>query len=162
MTREIERKFIISKIPNSLPKIKIKQGYLQTDKDRTVRIRSTSDQKGLLKNILTIKGPSSKNGMSRLEYETSIPNKNAKELFNLCYKPLIKKTRHIYMYEGMKWELDEFHGANKGLLIGEIELETESIVFVKPNFLLEEVTGQKKYYNSMLLMNPFCEWGKKT
>ena len=66
------------------------------------------------------------------------------------------------MYEGMKWELDEFHGANKGLLIGEIELETESIVFVKPNFLLEEVTGQKKYYNSMLLMNPFCEWGKKT
>ena len=91
MTREIERKFIISKIPNSLPKIKIKQGYLQTDKDRTVRIRSISDEKGLLKNILTIKGPSSKNGMSRLEYETTIPNKNAKELFNLCYAPLIKR-----------------------------------------------------------------------
>ena len=162
MTREIERKFIISKIPNSLPKIKIKQGYLQTDKDRTVRIRSTSDEKGLLKNILTIKGPSSKNGMSRLEYETTIPNKNAKELFNLCYAPLIKKTRHIYMYEGIKWELDEFHGANKGLLIGEIELANESIVFVKPNFLLEEVTGQKKYYNSMLQKYPFSEWEKNS
>ena len=115
MAVEIERKFILSKIPNSLPKLEIKQGYLQRDKDRTVRIRAVTNLKGIIKNILTIKGPSSKSGMSRFEYETSIPNKNAKDLFKLCYNPLIKKTRHIYISGGMKWELDEFHEANKGL-----------------------------------------------
>lgn len=71
---EIERKFILSKIPDSLPKLKIKQGYLQTDKERTVRIRSVTDLDGLIKNILTIKGPSSENGMSRFEYETITSN----------------------------------------------------------------------------------------
>lgn len=158
MTVEIERKFILSKIPNSLPKLEIKQGYLQTDKDRTVRIRSVTDSDGFIKNILTIKGPSSENGMSRFEYETIIPNKNAKDLFKLCYKPLIKKTRHIYIFEGMKWELDEFHEANKGLLIGEVELKSESTKFEKPNFIIKEITGQKKYYNSMLQRDPFINW----
>ena len=162
MTIEIERKFILSKIPNSLPKLKIKQGYLQTDKERTVRIRSVTDLDGLIKNILTIKGPSSENGMSRFEYETIIPNKNAKDLFKLCYKPLIEKTRHICIFDGMKWELDEFHEANKGLLIGEIELKRESVNIKLPNFILEEVTGQKKYYNSMLQKYPFSEWEKNS
>ena len=157
---EIERKFILSKIPNSLPKLEIKQGYLQTDKDRTVRIRSVTNLDGLIKNILTIKGPSSKNGMSRFEYENIIPNKNAKDLFKLCYKPLIEKTRHIYIFDGMKWELDEFHRANNGLLIGEIELKSESVNFKLPNFIVEEVTDQKKYYNSMLQKYPFSEWEK--
>jgi len=160
MTIEIERKFILSKIPNSLPKMEIKQGYLQTDKDRTVRIRSVTNYDGLIKNILTIKGPSSENGMSRFEYETIIPNKNAKDLFKLCYKPLIEKTRHIYIFDGMKWELDKFHAANKGLLIGEIELKSESVDFKLPTFILGEVTGQKKYYNSMLQKYPFSKWGK--
>ena len=157
---EIERKFILSKIPNSLPISEIKQGYLQTDKNRTVRIRSITDSDGFIKNILTIKGPSSENGMSRFEYETSIPKKNAKDLFSLCYKPLIEKTRHIYIFDGMKWELDEFHEANKGLLIGEIELKSESVNFKLPNFILEEVTGKKKYYNSMLQKYPFSDWEK--
>ena len=75
---EVERKYILSKIPKSLPKLEIKQGYLQTDKERTVRIRAVTNLKGIIKNILTIKGPSSKSGMSRFEYETIIPNKNAK------------------------------------------------------------------------------------
>lgn len=158
MSKEIERKFILSKIPRSLPKIKIKQGYLQSDKNRTVRIRSIIDLNNNLKNILTIKGPSSPSGMSRFEYEINVPNKEAKELFKLCYQPLIEKIRHIYMFKNMKWELDEFHGGNNGLLIGEIELASESMKFERPSFVLEEVTGQSRYYNSMLQKNPYTNW----
>ena len=158
MLKEIERKFILSNIPKSLSRLKIKQGYLQSDKNRTVRIRSLLDSKNNLKNFLTIKGPSSANGMSRFEYEILIPDLEAKELFKLCYHPLIEKTRHIYMFKKMKWELDDFHGLNKGLLIGEIELASESMKFERPNFILEEVTGQSRYYNSMLQKNPYTNW----
>ena len=79
-------------------------------------------------------------------------------LFKICHKPIIEKTRHIYIYKDMKWELDEFHGENRGLLIGEIELKSESENIEVPEFILKEVTGEKKYYNSMLQKNPFKMW----
>jgi adenylate cyclase len=158
MSKEIERKFVLSTIPKGLPKLKIKQGYLQSDKNRTVRIRSVISQKAESTYFITIKGPSSSSGMSRFEYETIIPNNDAEKLFNLCFLPLIIKNRYIYMYDGMKWELDSFSGENKGLLIGEVEIDNENIDFEKPDFVLEEVTGESKYYNSMLQKKPYNNW----
>ena len=157
MSQEIERKFILSKIPKNLPALKIKQGYLQLDKNCTIRVRSTSSSKGS-KNTLTIKGPTSLNGMSRYEFETELSESDAISLFKICHNPIIEKTRYIYLYDSMKWELDEFHGANQGLLIGEIELESETEKFNIPNIVLKEVTGEKKYYNSMLQQSPFNSW----
>tara|TARA_B100000287_G_C20268771_1_gene637086 strand:+ start:109 stop:585 length:477 start_codon:yes stop_codon:yes gene_type:complete len=157
MSQEIERKFILSKIPKNLPALKIKQGYLQLDKNCTIRVRSTFSSKGS-KNTLTIKGPTSLNGMSRYEFETELSESDAISLFKICHNPIIEKTRYIYLYDSMKWELDEFHGANQGLLIGEIELESETEKFNKPNIVLKEVTGEKKYYNSMLQQSPFNSW----
>ena len=149
MPQEIERKFILSKIPKNLPALKIKQGYLQLDKKCTIRVRSTISSKGS-KNTLTIKGPTSASGMSRYEYETKLSKLESSNLFKICHKPIIEKTRHIYIYKNMKWELDEFHVENQGLLIGEIELERENMKFDMPDIVKEEVTGQSKSYNSML------------
>ena len=162
MPQEIERKFILSKIPESLPNKKIKQGYLQLDKNRTVRVRSVIEPNNKISNLLTIKGPSSVSGMSRFEYEITIPDDVATDMFKLCYKPLIEKTRHIYIHKDMKWELDEFHGENQGLLVGEIELKSESEKIEEPEFILKEVTGEKKYYNSMLQQNPFKRWKEQS
>ena len=117
MSIEIERKFVLSSIPEGLPKLKIKQGYLQSDKNRTVRIRSLINQNNKATYYITIKGPSNSSGMSRFEYESIISNDDAEKLFDLCYLPLIIKNRYIYMYEGMKWELDSFCGDNKGCLL---------------------------------------------
>ena len=157
MPLEIERKFILSKIPKDLPTLKIKQGYLQLDKHCTVRVRSAISSKGT-KNTLTIKGRTSASGMSRYEYETKLSKPDSINLFKICHKPIIEKTRHIYIHKDMKWELDEFHGENQGLLIGEIELKSESENVEVPEFILKEVTGEKKYYNSMLQKNPFKMW----
>ena len=157
MSQEIERKFILSKIPKNLPALKIKQGYLQLDKKCTIRVRSIMISKGT-KNTLTIKGPTSASGMSRYEYETKISNEDSINLFKICHKPIIEKTRHIYIYKNMKWELDEFHKENQGLLIGEVELERENIEFDIPDIVKEEVTGQPKYYNSMLQKRPYKTW----
>ena len=157
MSIEIERKFILSEIPKDLPALKIKQGYLQLDKKCTIRVRSTMSSTGS-KNTLTIKGPTSLNGMSRYEFETELSKTDSINLFKICHKPIIEKTRHIYIHRDMKWELDEFHGENQGLLIGEIELKSESENVEVPEFILKEVTGEKKYYNSMLQKNPFKMW----
>jgi adenylate cyclase len=158
MSIEIERKFVLSSIPEGLPKLKIKQGYLQSDKNRTVRVRSLINQKNKSTYYITIKGPSNSSGMSRFEYESILSNNDAEKLFDLCYLPLIIKNRYIYMYDGMKWELDSFSGDNKGLLIGEVEIVNENIDFQKPEFVIKEVTGNPKYYNSMLQKNPYNNW----
>ena len=158
MSVEIERKFVLSSIPEGLPKLKIKQGYLQSDKNRTVRIRSIINQSNKATYYITIKGPSNSSGLSRFEYESIISNDDAEKLFDLCYLPLIIKNRYIYMYDGMKWELDSFCGDNKGLLIGEVEIVNENIDFEKPKFVIKEVTGNSKYYNSMLQKNPYNNW----
>ena len=157
MPQEIERKFILSKIPEHLPTLKIKQGYLQLDKNCTIRVRSSISSTGI-SDTLTIKGPSNSSGMSRYEFETKISNEDSINLFKVCHKPIIEKTRHIYIYKNMKWELDEFHEENQGLLIGEIELERENMKFDLPDIVKEEVTGQSKYYNSMLQKRPYKTW----
>jgi len=157
MPQEIERKFILFEIPKDLPTLKIKQGYLQLDKNCTIRVRSSISSTGV-NDTLTIKGPSNSSGMSRYEFETKISKEDSINLFKICHKPIIEKTRHIYIHKNMKWELDEFHKENQGLLIGEIELERENIEFDIPGIVKEEVTGQSKYYNSMLQKRPYKTW----
>ena len=102
MPQEIERKFILSKIPKDLPALKIKQGYLQLDKNCTIRVRSTISSSGA-ENTLTIKGLTSTSGMSRYEYETELSKDDSINLFKICHKPIIEKTRHIYIHRDMKW-----------------------------------------------------------
>ena len=158
MPNEIERKFIVSHIPNDLKNKRITQGYLQSEKHRTVRIRIVSDNSNNETAYLTIKGKSNSAGTSRYEFEIQIPIDEATHLIEMCDKPLIKKTRHIYNTGNVKWEIDEFHGANNGLLLAEIELLRENQKIVLPEFVVKEVTGLKEYYNSMLQKNPYTTW----
>jgi adenylate cyclase len=157
MANEIERKFLIKSLPEDMSGTTMRQGYLQPEKERAVRIR-TVEKDGAKKGILTIKGMGSKSGMSRYEFETEIPVPDADHLLSLCDQPLIEKTRFKYDHEGLTWEIDEFHGVNEGLVVTEVELESEDQQFNKPDFVGEEVTGQVKYYNMMLLKNPFSTW----
>ena len=158
MTKEIERKFLVSYIPEEAIGIEIKQGYLQTEKHRTVRIRTIVENTGLKKSFLTIKGVSNEKGTSRYEFETEIPFNEATYLLKLCDSPLIEKTRYIYKSDNEKWEIDEFHGKNKGLLLAEVELSNENQKIKLPDFIIEEVTGINKYYNSMLQKSPYTLW----
>ena len=135
----------------------MRQGYLQPEKERAVRIR-TVEKDGSKKGVLTIKGMGSKSGMSRYEFETEIPVPDADHLLSLCDQPLIEKTRFKYDHEGLIWEIDEFHGVNDGLIVAEVELESEDQQLNKPDFIGDEVTGQIKYYNMMLLKNPYTAW----
>ena len=159
MGKEIERKFLVSFLPGGMSGTIMRQGYLQPEKERAVRIR-TVKKEGSKKGVLTIKGMGSESGMSRYEFETEIPVPDADHLLSLCDKPLIEKTRYKYDYEGLTWEIDEFHGDNDGLVVSEVELESEDQQFKKPDFISEEVTGQVKYYNMMLLKNPYKTWRK--
>jgi len=157
MANEIERKFLIKSLPDDMSGITMRQGYLQPEKERAVRIR-TVEKDGSKKGVLTIKGMGSKSGMSRYEFETEIPVPDADHLLSLCDQPLIEKTRFKYDHEGLIWEIDEFHGVNDGLIVAEVELESEDQQFNKPDFIGDEVTGQIKYYNMMLLKNPYTTW----
>ena len=159
MGKEIERKFLVSFLPEGMGGTNMRQGYLQPEKERAVRVR-TVQKDGSKKGFLTIKGIGSESGMSRYEFETEIPVPDADYLLSLCDKPLIEKTRYKYDYEDLTWEIDEFHGVNDGLVVAEVELESEEQKLKKPNFIGEEVTGQVKYYNMMLLKKPYTTWGK--
>jgi len=154
MGKEIECKFLVSFLPEGMSGTTMRQGYLQPEKERAVRVR-TVEKDGSKKGVLTIKGMGSESGMSRYEFETEIPVPDADHLLSLCDKPLIEKTRYKY-----DWEIDEFHGVNDGLVVAEVELESEDQQFEKPDFIGEEVTGQVKYYNMMLLKNPYTTWEK--
>jgi len=156
MAQEIERKFLVKEdfTPFYEEKIYIKQGYLSIVPERTVRIRIT-DKKA----FITIKGKASKTGISRYEWEKEINITEANELFNLCEYSLIEKTRYIIPTKNnLYFEVDVFYGDNKGLVIAEIELPSENTIFEKPSWLGKEVTGIEKYYNSMLVKNPFVNW----
>jgi|TARA_B100000959_G_scaffold153412_1_gene160907 adenylate cyclase len=157
MANEIERKFLINALPEGMSGTTMRQGYLQPEKERAVRIR-TVEKDGSKKGVLTIKGMGSASGMSRYEFETEIPVSDADHLLSLCDQPLIEKTRYKYDHGGLVWEVDEFHGVNDGLVVAEVELESEEQTFDKPDFIGEEVTGQTKYYNMMLLKNPYTTW----
>lgn len=154
MAVEIERKFLVKDFSWMLG-VKGKlycQGYLVREKERTVRVRRVEDRA-----FLTVKGVS--DGPSRLEYEYEIPVADGQELLdNLCEQPLIEKVRYLVPYAEMVWEVDEFRGVNKGLVVAEIELLSPEQEFEKPPWLGDEVTGDLRYYNSILSMRPFSTW----
>lgn len=152
MAIEIERKFlIVGDAWRSAPAVYFCQGYLNRSKERTVRIRVAGEQ-----GYLTIKGATS--GVSRAEFEYEIPLADAQQMLTLCDGPLIEKYRRKISYEGMLWEVDEFLGENQGLVVAEIELESEYQKFAKPDWVGEEVTQDARYYNSNLSAQPFCKW----
>jgi len=154
MPKEIERKFLL-KNDNWISEITsqeiIKQGYLSTKKERTVRVRIFGE-----KGFLTIKGETV--GMTRLEFEYEIPVQEANELLQLCEKPLIEKERFIVLREELKWEIDIFKGENEGLKLAEVELEEESQAVDIPDWVGEEVTFDRRYFNSSLVKLPFKQW----
>lgn len=153
---ETERKFLVkdgSYKDGAVKSYRIKQGYIAHDGGNTVRVR-VRDNEG----FLTIKGPSA-NGMSRAEWEIGISLADADSLLQLCHGGFIDKTRHIVPCgEDLFFEVDEFHGDNEGLVMAEIELPQEDTAFPKPAWLGEEVTGDKRYYNSYLTRCPFKSW----
>ena len=153
---EIERKFLVNSnafIEQSFAKFKIAQGYLSSNPDRTVRIRTKND-----KAFLTIKGKSSENGLWRFEWEKEIEIQDAENLLLLCEKGIIKKTRYNIQTSTQIIEVDVFHDENDGLIMAEIELKSEEEFYEKPNWLGKEVTGNIKYYNANLSTNPFSKW----
>ena len=156
MNIEIERKFLVlndAYKQESFKKTKIKQGFLNSNKKRVVRIRLTDDTA-----FLTIKGISDTSGISRFEWEKEIFIDEAKQLLSLCEKGMIEKTRFYIQKGNHVFEVDEFLGDNKGLIVAEIELSTKKEKFIKPTWLGKEVTGIKKYYNSKISKHPFKDW----
>ncbi len=156
MAKEIERKYLL-KNENWKPlvqkKIIIKQGYLNSNPERIVRVRISND-----KGMLTIK---SKNiGITRQEFEYAIPFDEATELIKLCEKPIIEKVRNIVHLDTQVWEIDEFGGENEGLVLAEIELESETTKVSIPSWIGEEVSSDAKYYNSNLIKHPFKRFCK--
>lgn len=155
MPQEIERKFLIRGQfkQDAVKYLTIKQGYISTVHGITVRIRIKDD-----KGYLTIKGGTNASGTSRYEWEKEIPFVEAEELLSLCDSGQIEKTRYFIPAGNFTFEVDEFHGENQGLLMAEIELESEDDVFPRPEWLGVEVTGDYRYYNSHLAKNPFTRW----
>lgn len=156
MHLEIERKFLVLNntfIKESYKQYRIVQGFLNSHKKRTVRVRIINE-----KAFLTIKGKSNKKGTIRFEWEKEITVNEAELLLNLCEKGVIKKTRYLVKSENHIFEVDIFEEKNDGLIVAEIELKNENELFKKPNWLGKEVTGDIKYYNSVLSSNPYCFW----
>lgn len=154
MAQEIERKFrVMGEFRHLAHKsIHMVQGYIASGR-RTVRVRISDD-----KAWLTIKGPSTNGGLTRYEWEREISLKEALELIQLSEGATIEKRRHIVEYEGHTFEVDEFEGENSGLIIAEVELQSEDEEFEHPEWLGREVTGIKRYYNSHLRAHPYREW----
>lgn len=156
MPLEIERKFLVKSDAfkaEASSAIRITQGYLSSVPERTVRIRVKGD-----KGYITIKGAASESGMSRFEWEKEIPTEDARNLLSLCERGLIDKTRYLVKAGTHTFEVDEFYGDNAGLTLAEIEPASEQETFCKSSWLGEEVTGDPRYYNSMLMKNPFKNW----
>ena len=154
MAQEIERKFRVANDDwraMATSSSSLKQGYLSSSAEATVRVR-LEDNLG----TLTIK--SKTKGITRNEFEYAIPAQEAKELLIICSGPLIEKTRYRIPQENHTWEIDVFEGDNDGLIIAEIELTSEDDYFVKPQWLGEEVSGDSRYYNSNLATHPYVNW----
>jgi len=153
--QEIERKFLVTGEFRTLAtkSTRITQGYLSSVPERTVRVRIKGD-----KGFITIKGIGSDSGASRYEWEKEIPVSEVDELLKICEPGVIDKTRFLVPAGKHTFEVDEFHGDNEGLIVAEVELASESETFEKPVFLGQEVTGDVKYYNSMLMKNPYKRW----
>lgn len=157
MPKEIERKFLVKGDAwRELASGEVyRQGYLSSTKERTVRVR-TAGKNG----YLTIKGINVR--ATRREYEYPIPLKDADEMLDkLCQRPLIEKNRYRISYRGLTWEVDEFSGENKGLIIAEVELSDENQDIELPEWIGREVTGDAKYYNANLVQYPYSQWKKE-
>lgn len=153
---EIERKYLVTSLEflNEYSiKNEIAQGYLNSNPERTVRIRIKGN-----KGFITIKGIGSESGVSRFEWEKEIEIEEAKSLLKLCERGVIEKTRYEVKSGKHIIEIDVFHGENNGLILAEIELENENEAILKPNWLGTEVTNDERYYNAYLSQNPFKNW----
>ena len=155
MAIEIEHKFLLANddwrkaVQTS---VKYKQGYLSSQPTSSIRVRIADQQAWLNIKSATI-------GTQRLEFEYEIPLHDAEAIINtLCGKPLIEKIRHFVLHEGNTWEIDEFEGDNKGLIVAEIELSEVGEDFAKPNWLGAEVTHELRYYNNNLAIKPYSKW----
>lgn len=154
---EIERKFLVKGDGYkqlAFDSSRIKQGYICSERGRTVRVR-IRDSRG----YLTIKGPSGNGGLSRYEFEKEITFDEATQLMALCEPGIIDKRRYLVKSGSHTFEVDEFYGENEGLVMAEVELGSEDESYEKPDFIGEEVTGDRRYYNSQLRRNPFSVWG---
>lgn len=153
-TVEIERKFLVRGRgwKARAEGVLLRQGFLAADPQRTVRVRIAGDRA-----FLTVKG--AQQGMSRPEFEYQIPLPDAEQMLELCRPLLIEKKRYSVPFQGMTWEVDEFYGRNAGLVVAEIELESESQLFSRPDWLGEEVTQDSRYLNANLVRHPYAEWG---
>lgn len=157
MPTEIERKFLVkSEEWRTLGTGTIyRQGYIATKKGTTVRVRLAGNQ-----GYITIKGTSK--GISRAEYEYSIPAEDAQEMLdNLCEPPLIEKTRYKIEIAGLIWEVDEFAGKNQGLIVAEVELTDANQTIEMPDWIGQEVSDDARYYNANLAQHPYSEWSNK-
>ncbi len=155
MATEIERKFrVIGDFKaDAFESLRITQGYLCSVPERTVRVRIKGD-----KGYLTIKGIGSESGASRYEWECEIPVSDVEDLLKMCEPGVIDKTRFLVQSGSHTFEVDEFYGDNNGLVVAEVELASEDETFKKPAWLGDEVTGEARYYNSMLMKTPFSKW----
>jgi len=156
MAIEIERKFLVDhkqwKQIQSKQQKQIRQGYLSTDPEKTIRVRISGNDA-----FLTIKGKNK--GAVRTEFEYAIPPDDATTLLNHMCTGELSKIRHLIPHGNHTWEVDVFSGKNEGLIVAEIELQSENETFEKPKWLGEEVTHDKRFFNSNLVKTPFCEWG---
>lgn len=153
---EIERKFLVLShdfIKESFRHNRIVQGYLNSNPERTVRIRIKGN-----KGFLTIKGKGNESGTTRLEWETEIPLQDAEKLLPLCEKGVIEKVRYEVKVGKHVFEVDVFSGENDGLIMAEIELQSEEEAFEKPIWIGREVSNDVKYYNAYLSHHPFKSW----
>ncbi|MER3375679.1 MAG: CYTH domain-containing protein [Allomuricauda sp.] len=153
---EIERKFLVvsdAYKQEATSQVRIAQGFLNTDPERTVRVRIKGNQ-----GFLTVKGPSNLSGTTRFEWETEISLQEATNLIDLCEDVILEKVRFEVPLGNKLFEVDEFLGENKGLVVAEVELNHEDEIFERPIWLGEEVTGKPEYYNSQLSKKPFTQW----
>ncbi|MBW8242423.1 CYTH domain-containing protein [Muricauda oceani] len=153
---EIERKFLVKSDgfkQKATSQTRIVQGFLNTDPERTVRVRIKGEQ-----GFLTVKGASNESGTTRFEWETEITVAEAANLIDLCEAGILEKVRFEVPLGKHTFEVDDFLGENKGLILAEVELKHEDERFEKPDWLGQEVTGQVQYYNSQLSLKPFKEW----
>src|SRR5690606_710037 len=153
---EIERKFLVltqGYRDAAISRTRIVQGFLNRDPERTVRVRRLDDQ-----GFLTVKGPSNASGTTRFEWELEISVQEANNLMDLCERGILEKFRYTVPLGRHRFEVDEFLGENKGLVVAELELDHEDEPFERPAWLGEEVTGQIKYYNSNLSQFPYHQW----
>ena len=155
MAQEIERKFLVKGDfkQEVFKSTRITQGYLSSVPERTVRVRVKGE-----KGFITIKGIGNESGASRYEWEKEIPVDEVRELLKICEPGVIDKTRYLVKNGPYTFEVDEFYGDNEGLTVAEIELPDEQAQFERPEWLGEEVTGDVRFYNSMLMKNPYKNW----